>query len=307
VKLLLLMTTILTGLLINPLAGQAGTQPAVLVTGASSGIGRTIATTLAAQGYYVYAGARKQKDLDALNKLDNVSAIALDVTKQTDIDAAVKTIAEAGRGLYGLVNNAGVSNYEALVEVEVDTLQFVFDVNVFGVYRVTKAFMPLIIEAKGRVTSISSMAGVVSSPIMGVYSMSKHAVEAYTDTLAVEVARLGVKVSVIEPGRFRSQINQSAIKRMAAADPMSPWAKEKSAMLNRDRSADKDPQPVADAVVHALFSDAPKRRYLVVPDPMSAAYTVRWAMQEMLQLNEGHAYSLDRAALLKMLAESLAE
>jgi NAD(P)-dependent dehydrogenase (short-subunit alcohol dehydrogenase family) len=91
--------------------------------------------------------------------------------------------------------------------------------------------------------------------------MSKHAVEAYTDTLAAEVARLGVQVSVIEPARFRSQINQSAIKRMAAADQQSPWAQEKSAMLNTDR----DPQPVADAVLHALFSDALKRRYLVVP------------------------------------------
>jgi len=307
VKFALFSITLLITLLFNPLLGYAGSQPAVLVTGASSGIGRTITETLAGQGYYVYAGARKQKDLDALDKLDNVTAIAIDVTHQADIDAAVKTISEAGRGLYGLVNNAGVSNYEALVEVDEDKLEFVFNVNVFGVFRVTKAFMPLIIEAKGRVTSISSMAGVVSSPVMGVYSMSKHAVEAYSDTLAAELARLGVKVSIIEPGRFRSQINQNAIKRMAAADDKSPWAKEKSAMLNRDRSGDKDPQPVADAVVHALFSESPKRRYLVVPNRGSAMYTINWAMQEMLQLNEGHAYSLNRAELLKMLAESLPE
>jgi NAD(P)-dependent dehydrogenase (short-subunit alcohol dehydrogenase family) len=155
-------------LLVNPLASHAATKPAVLVTGASSGIGLTIATTLAAEGYFVYAGARKQKDLGTLNALDNVTAIALDVTKQADIDAAVKTISQADRGLYGLVNNAGVSNYEALVEVDEETLAFVFEVNVLGVYRVSKAFMPLIFEAQGRVTSISSIAGIVSSPIMGV-------------------------------------------------------------------------------------------------------------------------------------------
>lgn len=301
---LLLMASVVYGDVKN---SATASQKSVLVTGASSGIGRKITETLAAKGYFVYAGARKQKDLDALNSIENVESIRLDVTSQQDIDAAVVKISKAGRGLYGLVNNAGVSNYEPLMEVDVDKLDFVFNVNVLGIFRVTKAFLPLIIKEQGRVTSISSMAGIVSSPIMGVYSMSKHAVEAFSDTLSAELKRVGVKVSVIEPGRFRSQINQNAIKRMSKAPKDSLWAKERLAMLNRDRSGDKDPAEVAEAVVHALFNKTPKMRYLVVPDQGSASYTIKIAMQELVQLNYNQKFSLSRDTLVDILDQSLVE
>lgn len=300
-----LVACFLSTLVLFPSGSYAKAEQAVLVTGASSGIGRAMTEMLASNGYFVYAGARKQKDLDALNKLKNVESIPLDVTNQAQIDAAVLTITNAGRGLYGIVNNAGVSNYEALIEVDEDKLDFVFDVNVFGVYRVTKAFIPLVIQSKGRVVNISSMAGIVSAPIMGVYSMSKHAVEAYSDALSAELARVNVKVSIIEPGRFRSKINQNAIERMGQGDENSLWAKERLAMVNRDRSQDKDPSAVAKAVMHALFSDVPKKRYLVVPNRGSARYTIKAAMQKLVQLNTGQPYSLDRNTLVKMLDDSL--
>jgi hypothetical protein len=146
------------------------------------------------RGDSVYAGARKQEDIDALNDLENVEAVRLDVTIQDDIDAAVETMRKSGRGRYGLVNNAGVFTGGPLIETDIGELQWLFDVNVYGVYRVTQAVAPLIIDAKGRSVNISSISGVLDWPIGGLYCMSKHAIEAYNDTPALEMARFDVSV-----------------------------------------------------------------------------------------------------------------
>jgi len=126
-------------------------QKAVLVTGASTGIGRKITERLAADGYFVYAGARKDKDLADLNAIKNVQGVRLDVTKPGDIAAAVDTVTKGGRGLYGLVNNAGVAVAGPLMQTEESDVHFLMDINTFGVFRVTRAFMPLIQKEKGRV------------------------------------------------------------------------------------------------------------------------------------------------------------
>jgi len=182
-----------------PPATPVATRPqkAVLVTGASTGIGRKITERLAKDGYFVYAGARKDSDLAHLDAIENVDAVRLDVTNPADIAAAVETITKAGRGLYGLVNNAGVGIIGPLVETKDEDFQWVMDVNVFGPYRVTKAFSPLIVASKGRITTISSISGILSPPRLGVYSMSKHAIEAFGDSLAGEMEPLGVKVTRI--------------------------------------------------------------------------------------------------------------
>ena len=201
-------------------------QKAVLVTGASTGIGRKVTERLAAEGWFVYAGARKDKDLAELDAIENVQSVRLDVTNAAEIAAAVETITKAGRGLYGIVNNAGVSLRTPLLETKEEDFHYVMDVNVYGTYRVTKAFGPLVIAEKGRITTISSIAGILSPPGLGVYSMSKHAMEGFGDTLALEMAPLGVHVSLIEPGNFRSEISRTAAKRMGAgansplADPL---------------------------------------------------------------------------------------
>ena len=146
-------------------AEQAPKQKAVLVTGASTGIGRNIAERLASEGYFVYAGARKERDLQELDAIENVQSIRLDVTIQEEIDAAVETVTNSGRGLYGVVNNAGVAVVGPMIEVEEDDLEFQFDVNVYGPYRITKAFSPLIIAEQGRITTIGSISGILSSRI----------------------------------------------------------------------------------------------------------------------------------------------
>src|SRR6516164_8470733 len=188
-------------LAVLPIIGEAQTseakhQQAVLVTGASTGIGRKITEKLAADGYFVYAGARKDEDLKALGAIKNVQAVRLDVTKLEDIDAAVEAVKHGGRGLYGLVNNAGVGTSGTLAEMKPEEFDLVMAVNVYGPYRVTKAFEALIVAEKGRITNISSISGVLASAGLSAYSMSKHAIEAFTDSLAQQLAELGVTANV---------------------------------------------------------------------------------------------------------------
>lgn len=287
------LTLLLCGPLAQAEAPAAGSPKAVLVTGASTGIGRMITERLAADGYFVYAGARKDKDLKELNAIKNVQAIRIDVTKADEIAAAVETVTIAGRGLYGLVNNAGVAVTGTFMDTKEEDFDFVMDINAYGPYRVTKAFAPLIIASKGRITTISSISGILSTRDLGVYSMSKHAVEAFGDSLALQMEPHGVQVSIVEPGNYNTEIGKSAAARMGAETRLA------------DRSKYKTPEEVADAVVQALFEPNPKRRYMVVPNQSEAEVTIRKAIQELVQLNEGHTYTYDREALVRMLDEAL--
>ena len=289
----------------------AADQKAVLVTGASTGIGREIAETLARDGYFVYAGARKQKDLDALDAIDNIQAVRLDVTVQEEIDAAVETVKEGGKGLHGLVNNAGIYIGGPLIEVDVDEIQWLMDVNVYGVVRVTQAFAPMIIESKGRITTVGSISGILSGRFSGPYSMSKHAIEAYTDSLATEMAKFDVHVSVIEPGNYDSAIADTALARMSDDeyfDEDSYYAEEMKEWFSRpwDRSQYKGPEEVAEAAVDAMFGDSPVRRYMVVPSEEEASWTINKAIEELVQLNEWQAYSYTREQLIEKLGAAMA-
>ncbi|MGB5245656.1 MAG: SDR family oxidoreductase, partial [Woeseia sp.] len=279
------------------------TQKAVLVTGASSGIGLKITEVLAADGYFVYAGARKPADLERLDAMENVQAVRLDVTYAEDIAAALATIEKAGRGLYGIVNNAGVALLGPLIETDIEELEWLFDVNVYGPYRITQAFAPLVLETKGRVVNISSISGILSGGMLGQYSMSKHALEAYTDALAAELEPFGVKVSAVEPGNYNSNIGETIVKRIENGSldlDESRYADQLKAIAAQggDRSRYKEPDEVAEAVLHALSDDNPKRRYMVTPDQRSAEITIRKAIEELVQLNEEQRYSYDRDALI---------
>jgi NAD(P)-dependent dehydrogenase (short-subunit alcohol dehydrogenase family) len=296
--------------LTHAVADDGSEQKAVLVTGASTGIGRNLAETLAAEGYFVYAGARKQADLDALSAMENIQGIRLDVTVQEEIDAAVETVREEGRGLYGLVNNAGVVVGGPLIEVDEADMHFQMDVNLYGPYRVTKAFAPLIIESEGRITTTGSISGILSGTFIGPYSMSKHGIEAYTDSLAREMEKFGVEVSVIEPGNYNSAIVDTMRKRMERRGQSvegSLFEEELRERMNRpaDRSRFKEPDEVSAAFMHALFDENPKRRYMVVPNQFEAEITIKKAIEELVQLNEGHEYSYDREQMITMLDEAM--
>jgi NAD(P)-dependent dehydrogenase (short-subunit alcohol dehydrogenase family) len=291
-------------------AESADNQKAVLITGASSGIGRNAAEHLAKAGYFVYAGARKDADIEALNSIDNIMAVRLDVTKQDQIDAAVALIEKQGRGLWGVVNNAGVNVVAPLIEAQVSELEFLFDVNVYGVFRVTKAFAPMIIESKGRIVNISSISGVLSGSGYGMYAASKHAVEAFTDSLAREMEPLGVFVTAVNPGNYASEIGLTRCKRRIADTDAKPYVyfeERRQQMLAtcRERleagvqSEGAKPDAVAAAIEQALFDENPRERYLVVPRQVEAGWTIAKIIDEMLVLNVGHDYSYTRDELIE--------
>lgn len=289
----------------------ASDQKAVLITGASTGIGRNMAERLAREGHFVYAGARKEKDLAALNAIDNVMAVRLDVTSQDDVDAAVALITKEGRGLWGLVNNAGVATSGAVADMDDSDLDFVLNVNVNGVVRVTRAFAPLVVESQGRIVTTGSISGILSRPGGSAYSMSKHAMEAFTDSLAGEMAPAGVQVSLIEPGSYKSRIRRTTAARIAAnveaaGGEVTDEMKERMKQSAEREVTLKEPDAVSDAAMHALFADAPRRRYMVVPDQFEAEITIRKALEELVQLNEGHQYSYGRDQLVEMLDQALA-
>lgn len=287
-------------------------KKSILITGASTGIGRNMAETLAAEGFHVYAGARKDADLAELDAIDNITAVRLDVTSQQDVDAAVERVRAAGRGLWAVVNNAGVGTAAPVAEVTDDELAFVFGVNVVGVVRVTRAFLPMIVESKGRVVTTGSIAGIRSSPGSSVYSMSKHAVEAFTDSLAAELADAGVQVSIIEPGAYKSRIRRSAVARIAgnieAAGGTVPEAMQQRAKeLAVEEVALDEPDDVSAALLHAVSADVALRRYMVTPNRQQAESTVRALVRELAELSEWHQNGFSRDELVKMLDEALAD
>jgi NAD(P)-dependent dehydrogenase (short-subunit alcohol dehydrogenase family) len=289
--------------------GQVAPQKAVLVTGASSGIGRKITERLAERGFFVYAGARSQADLADLGKLKNVQPLRLDVTAASEIAAAVATVTKAGRGLYGVVNNAGVVGLAPLLEITDDELQMVLNVNLMGPVRITRAFAPLLLESKGRVVNISSLNGIVASPMIGAYSMSKHGIEAYGDGLSAELARFGVSVSLIEPGNYGTEIGKNMLARMDTTRLKgSLFEQQMRGAMRAFAGFDQNPPPddVANAVYDALSATTPRMRYLVVPAANQSAIVLRKLLDEVVQLNDSQKFTYDRDQLVKLLDDAIA-
>lgn len=309
----LLAVAIGFGVPLTPASATAGThsstRDAVLVTGASSGIGKRIALTLAENGFYVYAGARKPADIAALSQLENIQGIRLDVTIQAEIDAAVATVRRDGRRLYGVVNNAGVFLFDPLIEVSEDDMQFIMDVNLFGPYRVTKAFAPLIIESEGRIMTVGSLVGIFSNSLFGPYSMSKHAMEAFTEALDQEMAKFNVDAAIVEPGNFRSDVMKNMHRRTTGAEngtQQTRYADEIArfaSFTQADRSRHADPAPVAEAVLDFFSADEPKLRYLVSVSEAEVQYTLGRALQKVVELNDAQAFSQDLEQLTSKLEE----
>ncbi len=308
-----LVVVLLTFLFVFPMSvhGDGHEKKAVLVTGATTGIGRAAAELLAEQGYFVYAGARKDADMAELNAIDNIMAVRLDVTKQEQIDAAVALIEKEGRGLWGVVNNAGVNVVAPLVAAREDEFQFLFDVNVFGVYRVTKAFAPLVMESQGRIINVSSISGILSGPGYGMYAASKHAVEAMTDALGAEMAPFGVHVAAVNPGNFASEIGLTRCKRRIAnadSENWGLWEERRQSLLESCRERIEagiagegtPPLAVAKTISRALFEESPRFRYMIVPEQQEAGLTIAAGMIELLQFNGAHEHSYSQEEMREL-------
>lgn len=284
----------------------------ILVTGASSGIGLQITKTLAANGFHVYAGARRQEDLSRLAKIANVSPVKLDVTVQEDIDAAAIFVEQQGRGLWGIVNNAGIGRFAPVASGPIENIQSTFDVNVFGPYRINKAFLPLVIESGGRTAIVGSINGFVPATHDAGYTASKFAVEGYTDSLSAELLSTGVRVAIIEPGAFKSNFRNTLVSHaieMAERGQieLDEQTGRQLSALEASNDSLKEPVEVAHAALHFMSSEVPKSRYLVTSNLEEALLALRWALGRAAQLNDGQPYSLDQVELVSLFEDVLEE
>ncbi|MCA9728276.1 MAG: SDR family NAD(P)-dependent oxidoreductase, partial [Candidatus Eisenbacteria bacterium] len=182
----------------------------ILITGASTGIGRHLAETLSQRGERVFASARKPGDLDDLARLPGVTALPLDVRDPASVTAARRQVAEAGLGLDAGDNNAGVGGIGPFASWTERELHDLFEVNVFGPVRVIQAFLPMLLARRGRIVNIGSQGGSTTSSYFGPYTMTKHALEALTVSLRDELGPHGIEVSIVQPGGIVSAIGASS-------------------------------------------------------------------------------------------------
>ncbi len=258
---------------------------------------------MAGHGFWVYAGARKKEDIDALGNIKQIVPVKLDVQRDADVEAVIAKINAAGTGLYGIVNNAGIARAGSLMDVPIEDLIEQFDVNLFGVHRVTKACLPLLVASKGRVVMMSSDSGFFATPIFGPYCSSKFAVEGYADTLRREMLLLGVTVVIIEPARIATPIWNKGEELIAKpfTSPLSDLARKvgKHAIDSGNKKG-ISPVEVGKAVHHAFVVKRPKVRYLVAKNKMKyrlirilPARTVdSLVVKEMKKMTEGNAINV---------------
>jgi NAD(P)-dependent dehydrogenase (short-subunit alcohol dehydrogenase family) len=265
-------------------AAMAG---AVVVTGASTGIGEATTRHLASLGFKVFAGVRKEQDAERARS-NGLEAVRLDVTDPGTIEAARAEIEGAldGTPLAGLVNNAGVAISGPIEFISPDELTRQLDTNVVGQVRVTQAFLALLRRDRGRVVNISSIGGRIALPLVGPYAASKFALEAVSDSLRREVRGQGIEVVVIEPGAIKTPIwgkgNAAAAEMLAGAPPeaeqlygdMIRAVRAETVKIEEERGL--PPEEVAKVVGEALTAGRPKTRYLVGRDAkMRAALAKR--------------------------------
>ncbi len=252
----------------------------VLITGASTGIGKACALLLDRSGYRVFAGIRKEKDGQRLQTegTGNIFPITLDITDADQIAKAVETVTDAlepGSGLAGLVNNAGIVMAGPLEFLPIDSLRRQLEVNVIGHVAVIQAFLPLIQKGCGRIVNIGSTAAFFAAPFLGAYAASKFAMEAVADSLRRELLPRGIFVSVVEPGYTETpiwdkgydQADQLMEGFAAHAKDLyvNPFNRGRK-FLDKGRHQAISPEVIAKAVSRAIGSKRPKTRYLVGTD-----------------------------------------
>ncbi len=301
---------------------KANSNYPVLVTGANSGIGNHLTKYIAAHGHLVYGTARKDHDLAELEKLNNVVPIKLDVRNPQQIQDVFHFISEKGKGLYGLVNNAGIGELGMFSTWTDEEMLNIFDVNVFGPHRITNTFMRLLIESNGRIINIGSQGGMITSKYFGPYTMTKHALEAYTASLNQELEQYGVWVSIIQPGGIISKVGVNAMSGTIARfqRATSPFEEEAESALagfyqpsisESDEESETNRKPsspeiVSVAVYDALFSKKPKLRYLV-GTKWEGDRVINALITKLLDENNSPEHNYSRDELVALLDQHISQ
>ncbi|WP_460849336.1 SDR family oxidoreductase [Nocardioides ultimimeridianus] len=275
----------------------------VLVTGASTGIGRVTALHLASLGWEVVAGVRTDEAAASLAAASpGVRPVLLDVTDPTSVKDAATVVADAtgGRGLGGLVNNAGIQAVGPWELLPVDRVRDLLETNVLGQVAVTQAVLPQLRAARGRIVFISSLSGAVALPFLGAYAASKHAVEAIGDSWRRELRPHGIRVALVQPGNIATPIWDKGLD-PAQLDALGPDLRRlygpglDFALAQGRHAADTaiPPARVASAIEHALTARRPRQRYLVGTD---ARVVVRLQRHAPRLLDRALTAAMDRAA-----------
>lgn len=266
----------------------------VLVTGCSSGLGRAIALRLADEGFRVVAGVRSSEQADELRQAapPELETVLLDVTLPEQIHQAVQRLEQISpHGLHGLVNNAGVGMGAATELSPLDEVRHLFEVNTFGPLALIQQCLPLLRKCSGRIVNVTSTNGVVALPMVGPYSASKFALEAFSNSLRVELRPWGISVIVVRPGQIRTKIfdkAQQSLERHQAAIPpaLEPgYLKmyQRAARFNERGSASKTtPEAVAKKVSRALTARTPRLRYHVGFDSRAMQWVNRLVPHRLL-------------------------
>ncbi len=273
-------------------------QQVVLITGASSGIGRQTAILMAKTGHIVYGAARH---LDKLQELVpfGVIPLAMDVTKEYSCEMGLKRILEEQGTLDILINNAGYGSYGAVEDVPLTEAQRQLEVNLFGAIRLTKLVLPLFRKQHaGRIIMVSSIAGRVTGPMGGWYHASKYALEALSDALRMETAPQGIQVSIVEPGLVKTQWGHIAADHLQATSQLGPYSRLAISMSEGihklyESKWVSSPDDVAKTIFLAANAAQPQARYLtgrgaylllilhaILPTGIFDALA-RWAMKKL--------------------------
>jgi NAD(P)-dependent dehydrogenase (short-subunit alcohol dehydrogenase family) len=264
----------------------------LVVTGASTGIGAATARELAKRGFHVFAGVRRGPDADAL-RATNLEPIRLDITDEAEIAALAKRIGDdpERRPLRALVNNAGLAVNAPIEVLPLSEWRRLFDVNLFGHIAMTQALLPALIESCGTVVNITSVGGKVAMATYGPYAGSKFALEAVSDALRREVAPLGVKVIVVEPGAVTTEmLGQVAVRGERITSGMTTeqrgrYATLMHAVISQAQAAIPKGVPAEEAgrvIADAITSKRPRTRYTVGRDAAIAVRLARYLSDRML-------------------------
>ncbi len=271
-------------------AFRVHSRGAVVISGTSSGIGRHAALEIARRGFIVYAGVRRERDAESLRGegVAGIRPVLLDVASSPSVRKACERITKELRSeslpLVGLVNNAGIS--EGLpVELEpLDSVRRCFEVNTFGVFRLTRTLIPLLRASGGRIVNIGSVAGFISRPMKATYSGTKFGLEGITDSLRLELQRFGVSVSIIRPAYVktaitRKQVGENSSFRKLPADDYKLYASifdKFDAKRKRMGARAASPRVTTDAICHALTAKYPETRYTIAKVGALPAWLIAW-------------------------------
>ena len=243
-------------------------RPVVLLTGASSGIGYDVAPLLVRYGYTVYGAARRVEKIEELAS-EGVKALSMDVTDEASMEAAVQQIIDAEGRIDVLINNAGYGSYGAIEDVPIDEARRQFEVNLFGLARLTQLVLPhMRARGRGRILNISSMAGRITMPLGAWYHATKYALEAFSDALRMEVEEFGIDVVIIEPGGIKTPWGLIAADYLEESSRNGVYAEQAQRVAANMRklyspsSSLSEPKVISRTILRALEARRPKTRYL---------------------------------------------